>query len=839
MIGLQEEVAKELLKKYGYNDFGLQKDINALKIFFEQFKDITLLILFLAAFLSFLIQETLSGIIILIIIIMLAFFGFLQEYSSEKAMKELEKVITPEIIVFRDGVKKKINIMELVPGDVIELKQGDIVPADCILLRSDELYVNESAITGESVDVYKKEIDVEYEQVQYMLFNNNYDFNNKNESFLYAGTQITVGNGLAVVVKTGKNTEFGKIAKHLKEEKDRSVFHQHFENLSKKASIWILTIIIFLYVFKLYQGGFNLDNIAHATIFAIALAVAAIPEGLPIVVTISFALAAKRMAKKNAIIRKFSVIDSLGSLTTICTDKTGTITKNQLTLKESYIPKKEPYYDLKKDNEFLKCILFSQNAEIIKKENKEEFIGNSIDVALLKFLKKINFYERYKVIRQIHFDPKKKYSMNIVEYNDKKESFIKGAPENILNLCEYYRDISNNTRKLERITPKIRNEIQKVIDMYTENGYHTIGFAKIEEGKTIFIGLVGFEDEIREEVKVAIKECYDAGINIILITGDHLNTAKKIAKDAGLKIKDCLTGDEISKMSLEELQERIKNVTICARVKPEDKYKIVQALKNNGEIVAMTGDGINDAAALKKADVGIAVGSGTQVAIQSSDVVLKDDNFATLYEAIKEGRFVFFNLRKYVGFQFSINFAEIFLLVLSAIFLLPTPLSALHLLFINLILDDIIGISLTQLSPDSKNITKKPSKKLLDKPLPFLIFSFGSSIALLSFAAFLIGLNYSLEIAQTYTFLVLSFLGVLRVISFSNIKEPFLKNALNYKELTLNAILALSFIMFLYLTLFLLPDFPKILFLLLFIILILSIVIQDLIKKQFIKEEYI
>ncbi|MEM4500109.1 MAG: cation-transporting P-type ATPase [Candidatus Woesearchaeota archaeon] len=831
MIGLTTSTAQELLKKFGPNDIGLRKKPNPFIIFLNQFKDIVIYILLFSAFLSFLIQETFTSWIIILIVLMIAILGFIQEFSSEKAMEELEKIITPEITVFRDNVKRRISVYELVPGDVIELKQGDIVPADCTVIKSEELFVNESVITGESTDVCKKAISVDMSLPLQM------DKIQEDESFLYAGSTVTVGSCVAVVVKTGKNTELGKIAKHLREKKDRSIYHQHFEKLSKKVSVYIIFAIIFIFILRIVQGGFSFSNISHAIIFAIAIAVAAIPEGLPIVVTISFALSAKRMAKKNAIIRKFSVIDNLGSLTTICTDKTGTLTKNQLKVKDVFVYGKPAYYDIKKDNPFLETLYFSQNADVIRTDKEEKILGNSIDVAIFKFLRTINFRTQGKIIRKSPFDPTKKYSMNIVEIEGKKITAIKGAPENVLKMCTYVRSIEYR-EKILSLNKSSRSEIEKMIDFYAENGYHTIGFAKIEDGKTIFMGLIAFEDEIREEVREAVKTCYDAGINIIIVTGDHLKTAKKIAEEAGITVNGTLTGEEISKMSDDELMKKIKDVTICARVKPEDKYRIVEALKKNGEIVAMTGDGVNDAPALKKADVGIAVGSGTQVAIQASDVVLKDNNFVTLVEAIKEGRFVFFNLRKYLGFQFSINVAEILLILLAVIFFLPNPITAVQLLFINIILDDIVGISLTQLSPVKDLIKKKPFLNLLQKPLPQLIFSFGSLIAILSFLVFNFTLKYGIEAAQNFTFLALGFLGVLRVISFTNLKQSFIRNFIQYKEISLNSIIALLFLICVYLVLFF-SKMPPYFFLIFVLVNVVSVVLQDIIKKIFVKEEFI
>ncbi len=835
--GLSEERANQLSKKYGKNILITKKKTTVLTLLLEQFNDITIYILIVSALLSFLIQDTLSGVIILFIVILVALFGFIQEYHSEKAMEMLEEMIIPEIIVFRNKSKKKISVTELVPGDVILLKQGDVVPADAVVVFTREFAVNESAITGESTDVYKKSINLSYEKIVEAI-ENDPKFLEQSDYFLYAGSHVTLGSAIAVVIKTGKNTELGKIAKHLNEKKDRSQFQEKVELLTKKVSTFIMFFILLIIILRAFELGMNYESLVDSIIFAIALAVAAIPEGLPIVVTITFALSSSRMAKKNAVIRKLSVIDNLGSTTTICTDKTGTLTKNQLMLKEIYFPNITPNYVIQADTDLMKCIVFSNNAEIVLKDGKLNFSGTSVDVAFLRFLVQSHVnIEDYKknaqLIKQIPFDAVKKFSMNIYRFSKSETiGFVKGAPEKVLEMCSYVRIKKLNEKdkfEIVKLTSHYKNLILQKIDEYASEGYHVIAFAEVKDKKSVFLALIGLEDELRPEIPKAIKTCYEAGIDVIVVTGDHLKTALKIAKEAGIKVRGSLTGDEISKLTVHQLSEKLKHVNVCARVKPEDKYKIIEALKMRGEVVAMTGDGVNDAPALKKADVGIAVGSGTEIAIQASDMVIKDDNFATIVEAIKEGRNVFYNLRKYLAFQFSINFAEILLLTLSTLLKFPNPITALQLLFVNVVLDDITGTALTQLYLGDEIIKKKPSKDLLSKPLPQLILLFGTIIAVFTLITAFIGRKYSLPVAQSFAFITLATLGITHALNYASLSHGFLKSLTKNLTLTFNAIISLIFALIVF-YLFLPSMFPFKLLWIVFGFNLILIFLMDLIK---------
>ena len=788
---LNSSQAELLEKKIGKNILFVKKSSSAWKIFLRQFQDITIYILILASVLSFFIQDNLSGLVIFFIVVLVALFGFVQEYSAEKAMDELEKMISPKVLCLRDHRKVRVDVTDLVPGDIIVLKRGDVIAADSVVIYEDNLSVNESVITGESTDVFKSAYSGFKQLRDKILSGVDVSPNKLGSSFLYAGSSVTSGEAVAMVVKTGKNTAFGKIAKHLTDRDDQSIFQKKILLLSKKVSFFISVVILLVFFLKLFELGVTERNIVHLIIFSVAISVAAIPEGLPIVVTITFALGAQRMARKNAIVRKLSSIDGLGSSTVICTDKTGTLTKNKLVLKKVYFPDIPINYSLNDDEHVLKAIYFLDTAEEIHENGKDIIVGNSVDVALRKYLKSLNISLDFdgKIIKKIPFDSRRKYSVVVVEGNDGKHTYVKGAPEYVLKMCNAVRVGS----KYLHMTDHLKNLIESRIHFFTSSGYHTIGFAELINGEITFMGLVGLEDEMREGIPEVIQSCHDAGIRVILITGDHVNTAKKVALDAGIPTDHVITGDEISKLSFDELKEKMKKVTVCARVKPEDKFNVVKALKANNEIVTMTGDGVNDVPALKKADVGVAMGSGTEIAKQTADVVLKDDNFITLVEAVKEGRNIYFNLRKYLGYQFSINLSEILILIFAVILHWPFPLTALQLLFVNIILDDIVGITLTSISLGDKVMKKKTSNDFLQKPLPQLVSFFGILITVFVLGAFHLGDSYSVNIGQLLAFITLAVLGVLQAINYASFDRYSWQSLFINKALLSNVIISLIF----------------------------------------------
>ncbi len=786
--GLNSSEAESRLKKYGYNELKEINKLSPLKIFLHQIKgNFMIYLLVIAMALSFIVGKSITSYTILVVIVLVVTVGFIQEYKAEKIVKSLKSMLTPVSIIIRDGEEKEIPAKKLVPGDIVILRGGEKIPADCIVLEEKELLVDESILTGESKEIRKTGVK------------NENDYLEKN--ILYMGSFIINGKCIARVIKTGMNTKFGKISEMISTSEKELPLRKKINKITKFMALVAIIFSILTGLFMVVGKNPDQNLLTDALILVIALAVSAFPEGFPVVLITALSAGASRMAKKNAIVNRMSIIETLGETTVICSDKTGTITKGEMTVKKifednrvidvagvGYSGEGNFIYNGKKINlekePVLNLILKSSvmcNDSRIQKigEGKNyRILGTPTEGALLVMASKAGIYSEnlnFKRVEEISFNSERKMMSVLCRYENENYIFSKGAPEYILGKCKYMQRETGTFRITER---ERKNIIEKINEM-TSDSLRVLGFAykktkeiskdKFEE-ELIFLGLAGMEDPPREEVKDSIRVCLMAGISVKMITGDNKETAVAVAQKIGLK-GSVLEGKDLDSITEEQLSKIVMGISIFARVKPEHKLKIVRALKLNGEIVTMTGDGVNDAPALKEAHIGVAMGiSGTDVSREVSDLVLKDDNFATIVSAVKEGRTIFKNIRKFVSYQLSCNYAELLIvfigLLLSPVFGWPVPiLLALQILFMNLVTDDLPAITLS-LNPSSKDIMdEKPRKKedILNKYLIWWLIIAGILMMGLTLAVFYITFNIlgqSFESARTTALLTLIFVEI-------------------------------------------------------------------------------
>ena len=733
--GISYSKAEELLKKFGENKIKKRKKKNTFTILLSQFTSPLIIILIVASLISWLMgylpnqeSNTFDTFLILFIVFASGISGFLQDYKAEKTIEELQKIALPKSKVIREGREIIISINKIVPGDLVLLEEGDIIPADCKLIKSFNLEVDESSLTGESKAINKKK-----------------------DNPIYRGTFVNSGHGMALVLKTGMNTKLGKIAGKLQTIKEEKTgFQIEISKLSKKILIFLSIIIGIIFLISLFKY-----NLYESLLTSISLAVAAIPEGLPAVLVLSFAIGANIMAKKNALIRKLNVVETIGSMDIICTDKTGTLTKNEMSVVDIF--SNNASFNLRrqlspKQIKDLYLLFLAgrlcNNSKIIKNEKNEKiYLGDQTEIAIKKVSDKyLNQKLNYDKVGEISFSSKRKMMTAIYKKNKGFEMFSKGAPEILINKCN---KIYLNG-KTTRLTYSMKREILEKNKEFASNALRVLGFAfkearsdKEPEKDLTWIGLQAMIDPPRKEVKSAIKQATSAGIRIIMMTGDNPLTAKAISKEIGLISKGVLTGDALEKLSDKELKEKLKEISIFARVSPFHKLRILQILKKDYR-VAMTGDGVNDALALKKADVGISMGiHGTEVAKQASDIILLDDNFASIVSAIKEGRRSFENIRKFLNYLFVCNLAEVGVLFLATLFfVLKDPiLLPVQLLWINLLTDGMPALSLG-LDPARADIMKQPPRKkgesIINKKLSWLIGAIGLKKLIFLIATFFV-----------------------------------------------------------------------------------------------------
>ena len=794
--GLSNTEAKARLEKFGPNELVAVRRVSPIRIFLSQFKSILIWILLFATVISLVMGEEVDAIVIFAIVLVSSTLGFVQEYRAERALEALKKMLTPMVTVIRDSKEVMVPVKEVVPGDIIVLREGDRVSADARLIEAINLYVNEAPLTGESVPVQK---DVSPVPEETSLPDR--------RNMVFSGTEVVSGKGKAVVVATGMSTEFGKIARYVTAvEKEETPLEKRAKEIGKWLGIIALSVAT-LIIAAGFLRGMPLTEIFF---FSIALAVAAVPEALPAVVTGSLAIGTYRMAKRNALVRRMPTVETLGSVTIICSDKTGTLTKGEMTVRRiyslghlievsgvGYEPKGEFHImgdaDILKSEGF-KLLMFSallcNDAELIHEGGGWRIKGDPTEGALVVAAAKygIQQYEARKIyprVGEVPFSSERKL-MTTVHLTPEGDRIVcmKGAPERVLEKCARIYAING----VKRLTKRDIEEILKVNDEMAGSALRVLGLAykRISdhaglgneeiESNMVFLGLMGMIDPPREEAIRAVKVCRRVGIKPIMITGDHKLTAVAIAKDLGIYSEGdiVLTGEDLDKMTEDDLEEIVERVTVYARVSPEHKLKIVRAWKRKGQIVAMTGDGVNDAPALKEADIGIAMGiTGTEVTKETADMVLADDNFATIVSAIELGRWIYDNIKKYLAYLLQANLVEITVLALAVLAGYPPPLLPVQILYVNLATDGLPAIALGVSPPDPdimERPPRDPKETIFTWDVKSLILRTLVVGAPFIFWIFLTSLHNGVDLARTRVFIAFVFFELILAVTCRSLK---------------------------------------------------------------------
>jgi Ca2+-transporting ATPase len=801
--GLTEKEAKKKLEQYGFNEIRDIGKTSPFKILLRQIKNnFIVYLLFFAMIVSFFVGESITAYVILAVIIVVVATGFFQEYKAEKAIEKLKEMVMPVSIVFRDGIEKEIPTREIVPGDIITLRTGEKIPADCVILSEKNLMVNEAVLTGESDEVKK--------------FATRKLKNPSKENQVFAGSFIVDGKCTAKVLKTGMNTGFGKIAGLISSAEKKLPLQSKVNLISKYMAFIGLFMALLTGAAILFQSEISKELLIEVLILTIAISVSAFPEGFPVVLITTLSSGASRMAQKNAIVNRMSIIETLGETTIVCTDKTGTLTKGEMTVKKIFLDNRNvkitgtgyegkggfvsgkdkinPSND-KNLNLLLKAAAACNDANIKRTGEDKIFqtFGTPTEAALLVMASKADIYKEDFDIRidEIPFSSERKMMSVLCNERGKKIIYSKGALEYILERCTHIQKRDGVFRLLEKDKKRILKEKKKM----ASEAFRTLSFAykesrssRIKENGLIFIGFVGMEDPPREGIKDALLKCKRAGIKIKMITGDDKETALSIARQIGLKSGRVMEGHEIDSLSDREFFKKIKQTVIFSRVKPEHKLRIVKALIEHGEIVTMTGDGVNDAPALKEAHIGVAMGmNGTDVSRSVADLTLKDDNFVTLVDAIKEGRTIFNNIRKFVTYQISCNYSELMVLfagvLLVPFFGWPFPLLlALQILFMNIVTDNLPAITLGLNKSSEDIMDERPRKKanILNKEFIKLIVLSGTIMAVFVLATFYFAFNHlgqSAENARTTALLTLIILEIAGAFNFRSFRKKTLNRS--------------------------------------------------------------
>ncbi len=813
--GLTNKEAEKKLKEFGYNQIEDIGKVSSFKISLRQIKNnFVIYLLFAAMIISFFVGKSVTAYTILAVIIIVICTGFFQEYKAESAINALRKMIMPISIIIRNGKEIEIPSKEIVPGDIVILRTGERIPADSVILESKDLLVNEAVLTGESQEVKK------------IAAKNPDKYEKENQVFM--GTFIISGRCIVQVLNTGMRTEFGKIAGMITTTEKELPLQKKVNEIARYLVYFAISVSIFTGIVMILRGlPYSNELLIEVLIVVIALSVAAFPEGFPVVLISTLASGTYKMAKKNAIVNRMSIIETLGETTVICSDKTGTITKGEMTVRKIYcdnslygvegtgyeasgnITFMEKIVNPKKDlslNLLLKSAVLCNDSKIERKGTDKEYYirGTPTEGALLILGAKAGiFHDDLNCIRKedIPFSSERKIMSVLCKEKTENNIYSKGALEILLKKCSYIQ----RGDKVFRLLDKDKANIIEINKKMASESLRTLGFAytksstnsnKIEENDLTFIGLVGMEDPPRDEVKEAIELCKIAGIKVKMITGDNQYTALSIAKEIGLSSGKVLTGNEIDELSDKELVKAVRNTVVFARVKSEHKLRIVHALKENGEIVTMTGDGVNDAPALKEAHIGVAMGiGGTDVTKEVADLTLKDDNFATIVEAIKEGRTIFSNIQKFSTYQISINFSQIMLIALALIINLPLPLIAIQILLMNLFSDEIMAIALSfnPASLDSMKKSPRKNSKILEKTHLQMILMAGSFMCLIALGVFYFIFNImheSLQVARTTTLATMIFFTIANAYNFRSFRKgvfnrsPFTNMYLVYASIT-------------------------------------------------------
>ena len=874
--GLSNEEVQKRREKYGLNELKAKKKKSLFQKFLDQFKDFSIIILIIAAIVSGVVgvaegEGITDTIIILIVVIVNAIIGVSQEAKAEKSLEALQRLTDHASKVIRNGEITVVPAKELVPGDIVVLDTGDYIPADLRIIEAVNLKSQESSLTGESVPVEKTTEKIEEKEVGI----------GDRINMLFSSSLVTYGRGKGIVVETGMTTEVGKIAGMLDNTEEQiTPLQEKLNKLGKTLGIVAIAICVVIFIIGLIQG----KEPIHMFMTAVSLAVAAIPEGLVAVSTIVLAIGVQKMVKKNAIVKRLPAVETLGSSTVICSDKTGTLTKNQMTVERIFIngnTKDVEQYKDSNDLDLEKLVLANMLCNDTKIANDGTLTGDPTETALVDMGFKLDFepsiYDETPRIGEVPFDSDRKLMTTINEVNGKYIVYTKGGVDELLARCNSYllrgeikQDLDNYSKIVRQKNEEMAKEALRVLSC----AYKELDHKPTDEEMTniendlIFVGMVGMIDPPREEAKKAVEKCKTAGIKTVMITGDHKITAAAIAKKLGIleNEDEAITGTDLENMSDEELEKNVRHYSVYARVSPEHKVRIVRAWQKNGEIVAMTGDGVNDSPALKQANIGCAMGIvGTDVAKEAADVILTDDNFATIVSAVEEGRRIYDNILKVIQFLLSSNVGEIVVLFLATLF---TPLFAkwfgitdishleillpIHILWINLVTDSLPALALA-FDPANKDIMNrkpnKPGKGVFTKGMTFRVIYQGIMIGLLTLGAFMIGLattteaidgltldESKIEVGQTMAFVTLALSELVHVFNVRNNKLSVFKTGiLNNKKLLL-AVGASALLMIVILaipglrTIFSIPVLPTANIIELVILILAPLVIVELFK---------
>ena len=854
--GLSKEKVEERQEKYGFNELQQIAKKSIIQRFLEQFKDFSIIVLIIAAIVSGIVgvlqgEGITDTIIILIVVIVNAIIGVAQESKAEKSLEALQKLSEHASKVIRNENMEVVPSKELVPGDIVVLDTGDYIPADLRIIEAVNLKTQESSLTGESVPVEKTSEIIEEQEIGI----------GDRKNMLFSSSLVTYGRGKGIVVETGMTTEVGKIAGMINStEKQETPLQQKLDKLGKTLGIAALVICAVIFILGILQG----KEIISMFMTAVSLAVAAIPEGLVAVSTIVLAIGVQKMVKKNAIVKRLPAVETLGSATVICSDKTGTLTQNKMTVEKIFwndaTREASNISDDEIDEELTKLVYANMLCNDTKISSDGTLTGDPTETALVDMGFKLNFdpsiYDRMERVEEIPFDSDRKLMTTVNKVGDKYVVYTKGGIDEILKRCTSYEIGGQISEELESYINKIRQENEKM----AQNALRVLGCAykeidhiptkeemKTIENDLIFIGMVGMIDPPREEAKLAVEKCKTAGIKTVMITGDHKITATAIAKKLGILENDdeAITGLELEQMTDEELEKNVRHYSVYARVSPEHKVRIVKAWQKNGEVVAMTGDGVNDSPALKKADIGCAMGIvGTDVAKEAADVILTDDNFATVVSAVEEGRKIYDNILKVIQFLLSSNIGEVVVLFFAT---LLTPLFSkwfgitdingleillpIHILWINLVTDSLPALALA-FDPANSDIMQrkpiKPGKGIFTKGMTWRVVYQGIMIGGLTLAAFMIGLattkepigtltleQSKIEVGQTMAFVTLALSELVHVFNVRDNKKSIFKTGIFNNMKLIGAIIISAVLMFVILLIpglreiFSIPVLPK------------------------------
>lgn len=754
-LSIKEAEARQI--KYGKNSVQIQKNVSFIRLFTKQFKNYLVWLLIIVAAIALISgmyfkqqEQYIDAVIIFLIVLINSFIGAYQDYKSEKTAHLLKNMLKNEALVIRSNKKIKIEASEIVPGDIIFLKEGDKVPADCRIIKCDELHVDESMLTGESIHVLKHSHEIN-EEVPLA----------ERKNLVFMNTFIIRGSATCMVIYTGKVTEVGKIAKSL-ETTQESLFLEEVDVAGKKITYVALTLILIaLSIYYLHDNQW-------LSIFLLgsALIIGSIPEGLPAIVTFALAMGSSKLAKLNVLVKRKTVLETLGSVDVICTDKTGTLTENHMMVKKLFFDNKSTNKINTKDAIFeslRNCALLCNEA----KDTEKGFVGDAEDIALIDFFNEegvdiIKLREKYPIIHFTPFSSDTKFATSKHRIDGKIVRYAKGAPEIIINQCK--KILRDN--KIVPLTRKDKIEIEKILEQFSYNALRNIAFSY----NNIFIGIAGMYDPPKQGIKKVIETIYHARIDVKMITGDNIHTAKAIARECGFRNIKAISWNEIKDLSELELQKTVEECNVFARMSPEYKLKIVTALEDVGKRVAITGDGVNDVPALKKAHVGVAMGlKGSDIAKEASDLIILDDNLESIILGVKEGRTIFSNIRKVINYLLTANLAEVLLVFVTSLIGL-IPFLAIQLLWVNFVTDIAPAMALG-VDPPQKNImSKKPtgkSEKLINKRITYLTIGISLKKVVLMLLLFLLTYKFTndLILAQTMTFTWLMFSHFVRVVA--------------------------------------------------------------------------